>query len=167
MATAAPERMSRVDTAWLRMDNPSNLMMILGVWLLEPGVSHAALCQRVEERLLKYRRFRQKVVEDAMGASWVEDEDFDIAAHVVPEPLTRARGQSWIGERRYPHGSPSPDPSTTMSNDELVAKFVRNAEGVLAPRATDEAVMHLLNLEKVPDVASVIRLLTPEYARSY
>ena len=30
------ERMSRVDTAWLRMDTDANLMMIVGVWLLEP-----------------------------------------------------------------------------------------------------------------------------------
>jgi WS/DGAT/MGAT family acyltransferase len=94
MATAAPERMSRVDTAWLRMDNPSNLMMILGVWLLEPGVSHAALCQRVEERLLKYKRFRQKVVEDAMGASWVTDRDFDLQRHVRCERLAPRKGQS-------------------------------------------------------------------------
>lgn len=94
MATATPERMSRVDTAWLRMDNPSNLMMILGVWLLEPGVSHAALCQRVEERLLKYRRFRQKVVEDAMGASWVTDRAFDLQRHVRSERLSPRKGQS-------------------------------------------------------------------------
>lgn len=94
MATATPERMSRVDTAWLRMDNPSNLMMILGVWLLEPGVSHVALCQRVEERLLKYRRFRQKVVEDAMGASWVTDRAFDLQRHVRSERLSPRKGQS-------------------------------------------------------------------------
>ena len=94
MVTAAPERMSRVDTAWLRMDNPSNLMMILGVWLLEPGVSHAALCQRVEERLLKYKRFRQKVVEDAMGASWVTDRAFDLQRHVRSERLVPRKGQS-------------------------------------------------------------------------
>ena len=30
------ERMSRVDTAWLRMDTEANLMMIVGVWLVEP-----------------------------------------------------------------------------------------------------------------------------------
>ncbi len=94
MATATPERMSRVDTAWLRMDNPSNLMMILGVWLLEPGVSHAALCQRVEERLLKYKRFRQKVVEDAMGASWVTDRAFDLQRHVRRETLKAKWGQT-------------------------------------------------------------------------
>ncbi len=93
-AAAKVERMSRVDTAWLRMDTPSNLMMIIGVWLLEPGVSHAALCTRVEERLLKYKRFRQKVVEDAMGASWVSDRGFDLQRHVQRETLEPKRGQS-------------------------------------------------------------------------
>jgi diacylglycerol O-acyltransferase len=34
--------MSKVDTAWLRMDSASNLMMILGVWTLRPGIGHEA-----------------------------------------------------------------------------------------------------------------------------
>ena len=59
----AGESMSKVDTAWLRMDSPSNLMMIAGVWTLRPGIRHEDLCRRVEERLLKYARFRQRVVE--------------------------------------------------------------------------------------------------------
>ena len=88
------ERMSRVDTAWLRMDNDVNLMMIVGVWLLQPGITHAALTQRIEDKLLKYDRFRQKVVQDAMGASWVDDEHFDIARHVVHEALEPRSGQS-------------------------------------------------------------------------
>ncbi len=90
----AEERMSRVDTAWLRMDTDANLMTIVGVWMLEPKLEHEALCARVEERLLKYRRFRQKVVEDALGASWVDDEAFDIRRHVVRETLKRRRGQT-------------------------------------------------------------------------
>jgi hypothetical protein len=32
--TDRSERMSRVDTAWLRMDTDANLMMIVGVWLI-------------------------------------------------------------------------------------------------------------------------------------
>ena len=83
------ERMSKVDTAWLRMDSPSNLMMIVGVWVLKPGISKAALVQRVEERLLKYRRFKQRVVEDAAGATWVDDSRFDIDKHVVVEKLAK------------------------------------------------------------------------------
>jgi WS/DGAT/MGAT family acyltransferase len=92
--TPTTERMSRVDTAWLRMDNDVNLMMIVGVWLLQPGVSHEALCERVESKLLKYGRFRQKVVQDAMGATWVADEAFDLGHHVQRETLSRRGGES-------------------------------------------------------------------------
>jgi len=88
------QRMSRVDTAWLRMDNDVNLMMIVGVWLLRPGITHAALCERIEDKLLKYERFRQKVVQDAMGASWVADDDFDIRRHVLHHRVRRRPGQS-------------------------------------------------------------------------
>jgi WS/DGAT/MGAT family acyltransferase len=88
----AGERMSKVDTAWLRMDSPSNLMVIIGVWTLKPGIGYDELCKRVEERLLKYNRFRQRVDEDAAGATWVEDSDFDIANHVVREKLPKVRG---------------------------------------------------------------------------
>jgi diacylglycerol O-acyltransferase len=94
MPAAARERMSRVDTAWLRMDNDVNLMMIVGVWLLHPGVSYETLCQRVEDKLLKYERFRQRVARDAAGAAWVDDASFDIHRHVVREELARSAGQS-------------------------------------------------------------------------
>jgi diacylglycerol O-acyltransferase / wax synthase len=83
------ERMSKVDTAWLRMDSASNLMMIIGVWTLKPRIRYEDLCRRVEERLLKYSRFRQRVVQDAAGATWVEDGEFDIERHVMREKLPR------------------------------------------------------------------------------
>src|SRR5260221_9606522 len=88
------QRMSRVDTAWLRMDNDVNLMMIVGVWLLEPAIGHAQLCERIESKLLKYERFRQKVVPDAIGAMWVADPAFDIGRHVLHRKLHRERGQT-------------------------------------------------------------------------
>lgn len=91
---AAPERMSRVDTAWLRMDNSVNLMMICGVWLLTPAITLEAVRERIGAKLLKYDRFRQKVVQDALGASWVEDDDFDLANHVVPEVLDPEPGET-------------------------------------------------------------------------
>jgi diacylglycerol O-acyltransferase len=86
------ERMSKVDTAWLRMDSPSNLMMIVGVWVLRPGIHLQDLHQRLEERLLKYPRFVQCVIEDAVGATWVDDPEFDLANHVVVEQLSVAHG---------------------------------------------------------------------------
>jgi len=86
--------MSRVDTAWLRMDTEANLMMIVGVWLIEPQLSLADLRERVGTALLQYGRFKQKVVEDTLGAQWVDDDHFDLAAHVVPETLELSKGQS-------------------------------------------------------------------------
>ena len=88
------ERMSRVDTAWLRMDNDVNLMMIVGVWLLATPITVDALRERVTSKLLKYPRFRHKVVHDVLGANWVEDADFDVGRHVVAGRLARRRGQS-------------------------------------------------------------------------
>jgi diacylglycerol O-acyltransferase len=83
------ERMSKVDTAWLRMDSASNLMMIVGVWVIQPGIRYEDLAQRLEERLLKYPRFVQCAVEDAAGATWVNDPDFDMAHHLVTETLPK------------------------------------------------------------------------------
>ena len=95
-AQSAPrsERMSRVDTAWLRMDNDVNLMMIVGVWVLTPGVSVQALRERVSDKLLKYDRFRQKAVIDTLGATWVNDEFFDIERHVTTVALEPRAGES-------------------------------------------------------------------------
>ena len=84
------ERMSKVDTAWLRMDCDANLMMIVGVWQLAPSIKHAAVCERIENSLLKYNRFKQRVMEDAAGATWVTDRKFDLANHVVLETLSKA-----------------------------------------------------------------------------
>jgi diacylglycerol O-acyltransferase len=94
MTDSAERRMSRVDTAWLRMDNDVNLMMIVGVWLLTPAITLEALRERIETRLLKYERFRHKAVADAMGAMWVEDTDFDIDRQVVREKIPQKHGQT-------------------------------------------------------------------------
>ncbi|MGV3493599.1 MAG: wax ester/triacylglycerol synthase family O-acyltransferase [Ramlibacter sp.] len=83
--------MSKVDTAWLRMDSDSNLMNILGVWVLRPRIGHEALCRRVAERMLKYDRFRQRVEEHGGDIRWV-DHEVDIHQHVVREKLPGRRG---------------------------------------------------------------------------
>jgi WS/DGAT/MGAT family acyltransferase len=80
--------MSSVDTAWLRMDRPSNLMMIVGIDVFEQPVDPGSLRAVVETRLLAFDRFRQRVEYDAAGAAWwVDDERFDLDAHLVPHRL--------------------------------------------------------------------------------
>lgn len=73
----------------------------------------------------------------------------------------QARGKTFVGEALYPKGSLSPDPNSKMSNDEISAKFLRNAEGVLSPRAMDRALSQLWSLEEMPDVNALMRSLTP------
>ena len=74
--------MSKVDTAWLRMEQPTNLMMINGVIVMGGPVDYERLLEVIERRLLAFRRFRQKAEDGAGGAAWVEDEDFDLRWHV-------------------------------------------------------------------------------------
>ena len=82
MAELRRERMSSVDTAWLRMDRPSNLMMICGVLLLREQIELPRLKAVLDKRFLRFSRFRQRVVETPVGAYWETDGDFDISAHV-------------------------------------------------------------------------------------
>jgi 2-methylcitrate dehydratase PrpD len=71
-----------------------------------------------------------------------------------------ARGQVFAEERLYPKGSPSPDPATYMTNEELGAKFARNAEGVLELVAAEEALELMWNMESADDLRKLIRLIS-------
>jgi WS/DGAT/MGAT family acyltransferase len=120
------ERMSRVDTAWLRMDSPSNLMMIMGVWVIKPGIRYADLAHRLEERLFKYPRFKQRVVQDAAGATWVDDTQFDMANHLVFETLPKvstARQQQALQDRRAALCMEPLDPSRPLWQFHLVENY--------------------------------------------
>ncbi len=79
----ARQKISAVDTAWLRMDRPSNLMMICGVLIFRERLSYARLKRAVEARFLKFNRFRQHPVQTAAGAFWEDDPQFELEHHVV------------------------------------------------------------------------------------
>ena len=76
------ERMSGVDTAWLRMEHPTNLMMIVGVMMFPEKVDFAKLKTVVEQRWLSFKRFKQKAVQDPTGAWWETDKKFDLQNHL-------------------------------------------------------------------------------------
>lgn len=71
-----------------------------------------------------------------------------------------ARGQVFVGENDYPKGSPSPDPTSFMTTEELVNKFRKNAEEVLSGEDLEEVINLILNLENVNDVRDVMRKLS-------
>jgi diacylglycerol O-acyltransferase / wax synthase len=120
------ERMTKVDTAWLRMDTPENLMMIVGIWVLSPRISVEQVRERCVQSLLPYRRFRQKVVEDVMGAEWVEDRDFDIANHVETgeiQPREQQSKEEALREHVAALTSEPLDPAHPLWHMELIEDF--------------------------------------------
>lgn len=72
-----------------------------------------------------------------------------------------ARGTTFAGERRFPRGGPSPDPSTTLETDELIAKFRTNADGVLSASVAEEVIDMILRLEDLDNVSRLTGLLRP------
>jgi diacylglycerol O-acyltransferase len=93
-ARAGKEPISKVDTAWLRMEQPTNLMMINGVFILDGPLDFPRFLETIEQRFLTFRRFRQKAVDGPSGANWVFDEDFNVNDHVRRTALPGAAGQA-------------------------------------------------------------------------
>ena len=89
------ERMSAVDTAWLRMDSDKNLMMIVGVYEFDRHLDQARLRELLETRLLTHRRFRSRVTRDLTGCYWEECDDFDLNDHLVRTTLP---GKGTVGD---------------------------------------------------------------------
>ena len=90
-AVPGTDRLSAVDHAWLRMDEPANLMQINGVLVLDGPVSVERIRATVRRRLLKIGRFRQRVV--GLGTArprWEEQSTIDLEQHVLevrlPDP---------------------------------------------------------------------------------
>ncbi len=92
------EPMSRVDTAWLRMERPTNPMMITGVLMFAEPMSLERLKRVVKQRFLSYGRFRQKAVVTPAGAHWENDLNFNLDWHVQHAALP-GRGDKRALER--------------------------------------------------------------------
>lgn len=84
------EPLAGVDTAWLQMDHPANRMIINAMVLLDAPLDADELRAIVEERLLHFDRFRQRVVAPEgfeTIPAWEDDPGFDLDQHVVVETL--------------------------------------------------------------------------------
>ncbi len=100
------ERMSSVDAAWLRMEEPANPMMITAVLWFEAPPDWERLKAVVRERMVeRFPRFRQRVVmpEGLLAApSWEDDPAFELEAHlehaVVPPPGDRAALEELVSQ---------------------------------------------------------------------
>ena len=123
MTTPNHTRMSSVDTAWLRMDTPGNSMMIVGVSATATPIRPADFRRMIEQRLLCFPRFSQKAVADQIGASWVDDDEFDLDQHLkvatLPEPAGRKELEALAAEL----ASTPLDPRRPMWQLHLVERY--------------------------------------------
>ncbi len=121
----ATQPLTAVDRAWLRMDEPTNLMLINGVLLFDEPLSLDAVKQVVEERLLSIPRFRQRVARRGRWAHWEEDPQFDVDEHVVEEVLPPPADETALQQMVSRRMSEPLDPLRPLWR----AHVVRNLDG--------------------------------------
>jgi len=96
--TSRKEPIAKVDTAWLRMEQPTNLMMITGVIVLDKPIEFEHFRDVVANRFLSFPRFRQKAVDTPRGCWWEEDTNFEISSHVRHTALPGVAGKRELEE---------------------------------------------------------------------
>ena len=94
-----------IDTAWLRMEDPTNLMMITGVYIFDEPLDFEALKDIIRRRLLKFDRFTQRVVQPGNPLRppyWETDPHFDLSSHVrriaLPPPGNQEALQELVSD---------------------------------------------------------------------
>ena len=81
-----------VDTAWLHMEDPTNLMMVTGIFIFDGPLDVARVRDTLQGRMAdRFPRLRHRVKQDGSSAHWVEDPTFDMDAHVHKMALPAPR----------------------------------------------------------------------------
>lgn len=102
---AKTEFMAATDAIWMHMEHPTNLMYSAGILLFDTPFSRQLVVKLVLARLLRFDRFKQRVVRSHLspsGFQWEADPHFDINAHVhrfaLPQPGDQAVLQEIVGD---------------------------------------------------------------------
>jgi diacylglycerol O-acyltransferase len=98
------EPLSGPDNAWLQMGRIENLTNITGMLVFEERVEYETLVERLDERLLRFDRFRQRVHgghRRFRRPEWEFSPRLDIETHVthvaLPEPGDKAALERFVG----------------------------------------------------------------------
>ncbi|WP_276259658.1 wax ester/triacylglycerol synthase family O-acyltransferase [Haloglomus litoreum] len=98
------ERLSGPDNAWLQMGRIENLTNITGMLVFEERVAYEELVERLDERLLRFDRFRQRVHgghRRFRRPEWEFSPGLDTETHVthvaLPEPQDKAALERFVG----------------------------------------------------------------------
>jgi WS/DGAT/MGAT family acyltransferase len=99
---ALKQPLGAADVAWLRMETPVNPMTITTLIGFSEPMSLEELKLLIKERVLLFARFRQRVVYRDGVATWEEDPNFTLDAHVhrigLAEPDTKSSLEELVGD---------------------------------------------------------------------
>lgn len=93
--------LSNVDAAWLKMEHPTNLMMVSGILTFAQPIDIEYLRDLIQFRLLQFRRFRQRVVRPSLPFAppyWEDDPNFNLDAHLHHIALPAPGNQTALQE---------------------------------------------------------------------
>ena len=100
-----PQPLTAADSAWLRMEDPTNLMTVTAVMMFRDRLELRRLRALIEDGLLVHDRFRQRVVETAGRRGrphWEDVEQFRLDDHLhatqLPAPADEATLQRFVGD---------------------------------------------------------------------
>lgn len=123
---ARSEPLSNVDSAWLSMDDPTNLMMITGVMTFRKPLDYSHFLAVAQHRWLKFDRFRQRIQKPRLPVGkphWEDDRHFDVTSHIrrvaLPEPGDQAALQRMVSDL----ASTPLDPSKALWQVHLIDNY--------------------------------------------
>src|SRR5256885_9353115 len=91
--------MASVDAAWLGMEDPTNLMMVTGVLVLDGKLDLKRLKTLLDKRLAPFGRFHQRVVRPRIRAGlphWQDEVGFSITNHLSHVALPAPGGEKAV-----------------------------------------------------------------------
>lgn len=97
--------LASVDAAWLKMEHPTNLMMVTGVLTFAAPINYDYLRSLIETRLLYFDRFRQRIVRPSVPMAppyWEADPHFNLGSHLhhiaLPHPRDKMALQELVSD---------------------------------------------------------------------
>ncbi|WP_100638144.1 WS/DGAT/MGAT family O-acyltransferase [Marinobacter salexigens] len=107
----SPKRtpMTAVDRSWLRMDSASNPMMISAVLAFDKPIAINRLKRILNERFLRFQRFRQRIVDENDKLYWQDDPLFHLDNHLHQIALPGKAGKAELQALTSDYNSTSLD----------------------------------------------------------
>lgn len=97
MTEPRPFPLSTPDSAWLRMEQPTNPMTITGVIGFRGPVAREALERFFAERIVPFDRFRMRIDGPATSSpTWVPEPDFSVGHHFFDAALPAPGGRAGL-----------------------------------------------------------------------